>query len=143
MGLEAERIINGARKEIAAKFGVDMNNIFFTSGGTESNNLAIIGSAMAFRRKGRIITTKIEHKSVLNPFKHLENEGYTVEYIDVDENGTINLAELEDKLDEDVQLVSIMYVNNEVGTIQPIQQAYQLVKNNSFALSMLMPYKPL
>ena len=134
MGLEAERTIKGARKAVATRLGVNAGNLYFTSGGTESNNLAIIGSSMAFRQKGRILTTRIEHKSVLNPFAYLEKEGFIVDYIDVDKHGVVNLNALEDKLCQDVQLVSMMMVNNEIGSIQPIEQAYQIIKNKSNAL---------
>lgn len=134
MGLEAEKIIKSARKAVAARLGVNASNLYFTSGGTESNNIAIIGSALAFRKRGRILTTKIEHKSVLNPFNYLKGEGFEIDFIDVDANGSVNLEDLKDKLSEDVQLVSMMFVNNEVGTIQPLDKAYEIIKSQSNAL---------
>ena len=130
-GIEAERLLTDARETIAKGLGVTPGEIYFTSGGTESNNIAIKGTAYALRRFGKhIITTKVEHPSVLETCKQLEREGYTVTYLEVGSDGTVNLEALERALTPDTILVSIMYVNNEVGAIEPIEQTSKLIKNN-------------
>lgn len=122
-GIEAERLIINAREAIARTIGAEPSEIYFTSGGTESNNLAIIGYLEANPRKGRhIITTKIEHPSVLEVFRHLEGKGFRVDYLDVDENGQVRLDQLRDKMCSETSLISIMLVNNETGTIQHIDE---------------------
>lgn len=132
MGAKAERHIKDARKKIARTIKAEEKEIVFTSGGTESNNLAILGSAAANQRAGRhIITTTIEHASVFQPMKHLEEQGYRVTYLPVDECGKIRLDDLENALDEDVILVSIMMVNNEIGTIEPVGQAARLIRKRA------------
>jgi len=122
-GIEAEKLIKKARQSIADSIDVLNKEIFFTSGGTEANNLAIIGYLKANPRKGRhIITSKIEHPSVLEVFKSLQDEGYNVEYIDVDKNGIIDLEILKSKISSETALISVMYVNNETGSIQPVDE---------------------
>lgn len=122
-GIEAEKVVNTARERIAKCLDADLKEIYFTSGGTESNNLAIMGYLSANPRKGRhIITTKIEHPSVVEVFKHLENNGYKVNYIDVDSEGKINLDQLKDSICESTSLISIILVNNETGTVQPVDE---------------------
>lgn len=122
MGVEAEKKVKVARNKIAASLKANNNEIIFTSGGTESNNTAIFGSAKALKRSGkRIITTCIEHPSVLNACKVLEEQGIDVKYLGVDGNGLIDIEEIEAYLNDDTSLVTIMHANNEVGTIQPIQ----------------------
>jgi cysteine desulfurase len=122
-GIEAERVVNTARNIIAASLGAQSKEIYFTSGGTESNNLAIRGYLYANPRKGKhLITTKIEHPSVLEVFRFLEQQGYSVDYIDVDENGKILMDQLREKLTADTALISVMLVNNETGTIQSINE---------------------
>lgn len=122
-GIEAERIVSGARETIAELLGAQPSEIFFTSGGTESNNLAIIGYLDANPRKGRhIITTRIEHPSVLEVFRHLEDKGYKVDYLDVDENGRIITEQLKNSIKPDTALISVILVNNETGTIQDISR---------------------
>ena len=113
LGLEAEKLINGSRTTIASMLGVDKKEIFFTSGGTEANNMAVFGAAYARQKRGRhIVTTKIEHPSVLECFKRLEQEGFEVTYLDVTPEGVPEISMLNDILREDTILVSIMYVNN-------------------------------
>jgi len=122
-GIEAERLITGARETIAEILGVQPSEIYFTSGGTESNNLAILGYLDANPRKGKhVITTRIEHPSVLEVFRHLESRGYSVDYLDVDEGGRIIPEQLEKKIRPDTALISIILVNNETGTIQDIKK---------------------
>ncbi len=132
LGLDAEKLINGAKSDISAKLGIDMQCIYFTSGGTEANNTAVFGTAYAKRKLGkRIVTTAIEHPSVLEAFKKLENEGFDVVYLGVDDECRISLDELENALTEDTTLVSIMHVNNETGVIQPVDKIKALMKKKS------------
>lgn len=127
-GVEAERYVKAAREKIAKTLKVTEKEIIFTSGGTESNNLAILGTAFANRRTGnRIITTAVEHASVANPMKFLEKEGFEVIYLPVDENGVISLKDLEEALSDQTILVSLMHVNNEIGAVEPVEEAAALV----------------
>lgn len=127
-GVEAERYVKAAREKIAKTLKVTEKEIIFTSGGTESNNLAILGTAFANRRAGnRIITTAVEHASVANPMKFLEEEGFEVIYLPVDENGVISLKDLEEALSDQTILVSLMHVNNEIGAVEPVEEAAALV----------------
>jgi len=129
-GIEAERLIKKAREAIADSMGVTPKEIYFTSGGTESNNLAIRGYLKANPRKGRhIITTKIEHPSVLEVYKHLEKNGYAVDYVEVDSRGIIDLDDLKSKVTGDTSLISVIMVNNEIGSIQPIDEIVR-IKNS-------------
>ena len=129
-GVEAEHYIRGAKETIAKLLKVNAKEIFFTSGGTESDNLALIGCAKANRRRGNhLITSAVEHPAILNTMRYLEEEeGFRVTYLPVDEAGRIRLEELREALCPETILVSIMYVNNEVGTVQPVQNAVQIVK---------------
>ncbi len=128
-GVEAENYIKTARQQIAAEIKCQDKEIVFTSGGTESNNLAIIGAALAHRRSGRhIITSNIEHASVSATVDFLQKEGFEVTQIGVDANGFFDLGMLKDALREDTILVSTMYVNNEIGTIEPIEQISKIIK---------------
>jgi cysteine desulfurase len=128
-GVEAERYLRDARETIAKTLKVSEKEIYFTSGATESNNWALIGAAMANRRAGmHLITTAIEHPAVLMPMQYLEEQGFRVTYLPVDETGHIRLSDLEEAICDDTILVSIMYVNNEVGAIQPIEAAGKLIK---------------
>ncbi|OCL26426.1 cysteine desulfurase [Orenia metallireducens] len=128
MGIEAEKIIKEARKNIASKLDVSDKEIYFTSGGTESNNLAIKGAVKSLKRYGkRLITSSIEHPSVLNVFKKLESEGYDVKYLQVNDEGIVDLEELKKYLNDETILVSIMGVNNETGSIQPLAEIGELV----------------
>ncbi len=130
LGLGAEKIIKNAKKSVADLMGAAPENIYFTSGGTEANNMAIFGAARASRKK-HIITTKIEHPSVLEPFRRLEREGFFVDYIGVDAQGTVNLDELYKRLDSDAALVSMMHVNDETGTVQPVEEVRQIIKERA------------
>ena len=127
-GMEAERYVRQAAADIARTLKVRDKEILFTSGGTESNNMALIGTAMANQRAGKhIISTRIEHASVYNPLAYLEQQGFEVTYLSVDSQGHISLEELESAIRQDTILVSIMYVNNEVGAIEPVEQIASLV----------------
>lgn len=131
-GVEAERYLREAREIIAKTLKVNEKEIYFTSGATESNNWALIGAAMANRRAGmHLITTAIEHAAVLMPMQYLEEQGFRVTYLPVDGRGHISLEDLENAICEDTILVSIMYVNNEVGTIEPVAEAARLVKSRN------------
>lgn len=130
-GVDAEHYIKEAKERLAKILKVNTKELFFTSGGTESDNLALIGAAKANRRAGNhLITTAIEHPAILNVMKYLEEEeGFRVTYLPVDSVGRIRLEALKQALRRDTILVSIMYVNNEVGSVQPIDEAVQIVKS--------------
>lgn len=131
-GLDAENIIKHSIQQIGRILKASEKEILFTSGGTESNNLAVIGAAMANRRKGmHLITTQIEHPSVKNPMKFLQEQGFEVTCLPVDAYGTVSLQALEEAVRDDTILVSVMHVNNEIGTIQPIEQVSKLVKGKN------------
>lgn len=131
-GVQAEGYIKHARKIIAGSLKVQPKEIFFTSGGTESNNWAVIGCAMANQRRGRhLITTRIEHPSVKNPMKYLEKMGFEVSYLGVDEYGIINMEQLEKEIREDTILISIIHVNNEIGAVQPLEKIAKLIKQKN------------
>ncbi len=128
-GFEAEKYMREAKQTFADIFRCTPGEIFFTSGGTESDNMAILGAAYAHHRQGKhIITTAIEHAAVSAPYKFLESQGYEVTYLSVDSEGIISLDELKDAIREDTILVSIMHVNNEIGSIQPIAEAGEIIK---------------
>lgn len=128
-GVIAEKYINEAKKKIARTLKCQEKEIVFTSGGTESNNLAIIGSAMANQRAGKhIITTQVEHASVANTMKFLEDSGFEITYLGVDHDGRISLEELKAAMRPDTILVSIMQVNNEIGAVMPVEEAGRLIK---------------
>ena len=129
-GVEAEQYIKEAKETIAKFLKVEPKEIVFTSGGTESNNMALIGSAYANQRRGKhIITTRIEHASVYEPLMHLEKEGFQITYLPVDERGVVKLDALKEALTDETILVSIMYVNNEIGSIQPIEEIGKIIKS--------------
>lgn len=136
LGLMAEKRIESARESIADFLNVSKDEIFFTSGGTESNNIAIQSIIRKFSRNGKhIITTSIEHPSVSNIYSFYEKQGYEVTYLKVDERGIISLKELENAIREDTILISVMQVNNEIGSIQPTWKIKDIVrKKNSKAL---------
>ena len=128
-GVTAEHYIKEAKETLAKLMKVQDKEIFFTSGGTESDNLALMGAARANRRRGNhLITSAIEHPAVINTMRHLEEEGYRVTFLPVDRYGRIRLDALKEALCEDTILVSVMYVNNEVGSVQPIAEAASIVK---------------
>ncbi|MBB5264525.1 cysteine desulfurase [Catenibacillus scindens] len=131
-GVEAEHYVKNARQYIARTLKIGEKELIFTSGGTESNNMAIIGGAMANCRAGKhLITTGIEHASVYNPMMYLESQGYEVTYLPVDSTGTVRLDALEKAIREDTILVSVMCVNNEIGTIQPLDKIGRLIKEKN------------
>ena len=128
-GVQAENHLRTAKETIAKILKVNEKELLFTSGGTESDNLALIGSAHANCRRGKhLITTSIEHPAILQTMKYLEEEGYRVTYLPVDEKGCIRLEDLQRAITGETILVSIMYTNNEVGSQQPIAQAGALIK---------------
>ena len=128
-GVRAENYVKMAKTVIAKNLKVNEKEIFFTSGGTESDNLAIIGAAMANHRAGNhLITTCIEHPAVLRTMEYLETQGFQVTYLPVDEFGRIRLQDLENALTPNTILVSIMHTNNEIGSLQPIAEAGSLIK---------------
>lgn len=131
-GVEAEHYVKEARVFFAKNLKVDEKEICFTSGGTESNNLALIGTAMANRRAGNhLITTSVEHASVDNTMKYLEEQGFRVTYLPVDEYGVVSLEALKEALCPETILVSVMYVNNEVGAVQPVDEIARIVKEHN------------
>lgn len=128
-GVEAERYVRGARETIAKTLKCTPKEIFFTSGGTESDNLAIRGAAYANARQGRhLITTSVEHPAVLNTMQYLEQQGYEVTYLPVDEYGRVRLSDIEAAIRPDTILVSMMHTNNEIGALEPIAEAGELIK---------------
>ncbi len=128
-GVDAEKYIKYSKKTIANIMKVQEKEIFFTSGGTEADNWALIGTAFANYRAGKhLITTKIEHPAVLQTMEYLKEQGFEITYLPVDRLGRIRLGDLERAIRRDTLLVSIMYVNNEVGSIQPIEEAGALIK---------------
>lgn len=131
IGLSAKTDINKARARVAHLIGAEEREIYFTSGGTEADNWAVIGAARAKKSKGNhIITSVIEHHALLNTCQYLEKEGYEVTYLSVDSKGRINLDELEKAITDKTILISIMFANNEVGTIQPIKEIAEIAKRN-------------
>lgn len=130
-GMLGENYIKESREIIAKSLHVTPKEIFFTSGGTEGNNLAIKGAADAYKRRGKhIVTTDIEHAAVLNPFAALEKEGYEATYLGVDEYGVVSLDAVKAAVREDTILVSVMYVNNEIGAVMPIAEIGSYLKKN-------------
>ena len=130
IGLDAEKEINAARGVIANALGVPSKNIYFTSGGTEANNMVILGAAEALKKRGmHVITTKIEHPSVLESFKRLEQNGYDVTYLTPDKDGRISIDELKSAADKKTTLISVMHVNNETGVIQPVEEIKDAIKD--------------
>ena len=128
-GVEGEKYLRDATKTLADLLKTDEKEILFTSGGTESDNIALIGTAMANHRRGRhLITTRIEHPAVLQPMAYLENQGFQVTYLPVDHEGKISLEDLKRAIRPDTILVSIMHTNNEIGSVQPIAEAGDLIK---------------
>ena len=129
-GVEAEHYIKEAKEILAKLLKVQEKEIFFTSGGTESDNLALIGAARANKRRGNhLITTSIEHPAVLNTMRYLEEEeGFRVTFLPVDRFGRVTLSDLQEALCPETILVSVMYVNNEVGSVQPVDEAAGIVK---------------
>jgi cysteine desulfurase len=133
-GWEAEAAVENAREEVAALLGADPREIIWTSGATESDNLAIKGTAHFHSGKGRhLVTVKTEHKAVLDACRELERQGFEVTYLDVGENGLIDLEAFQAALRSDTTLVSVMYVNNEIGVIQPIAEIGRICREKGIA----------
>ncbi|MBE5858570.1 MAG: cysteine desulfurase [Butyrivibrio sp.] len=127
-GVVAEKYVKEAAEKIAKTLKVKPKEILFTSGGTESDNIAVIGGAIAKNRSGKhIITTRVEHPAVLNSFAYLEKEGFEVTYLNVGADGRIDLDELKNAIREDTTLVSVMAVNNEIGAREPVEEAAKIV----------------
>lgn len=135
-GVNAKRAVELARHQVATVVKADKTEVIFTSGATESNNLAILGLREFAENAGKkhIITSKIEHKAVLEPIAHLESQGFDVTYLDVTSDGHIDTAHLKRSLREDTVLVSIMHINNETGVIQPIDEVCQLLSDHDVYL---------
>lgn len=132
LGFEVEKEVKRARKIIAEAIKSEPDEIYFTSGGTEANNTAVLGVADAYKKRGnRVVTMKIEHPSVTDSYKELEKRGFEVITLNVDEKGYININELEEAVNESTILVSIMYVNNEIGTVQDIERIYSVIKEKN------------
>lgn len=128
-GMQAENYVKHAKEQIAKVLKVNEKEILFTSGGTESDNMALIGCAMANKRAGmHLITTKIEHPAILQTMKYLEQQGYEVTYLPVDEYGRVRPEDLQRSMRRDTILVSVMYTNNEIGAVQPIAELGALIK---------------
>ena len=131
-GYDAEKYIKSARETISKILKVDAKEIYFTSGGTESNNTALVGSALANNRRGKhIISTRIEHASVYNPLLFLQEYGYEIDFLNVDSMGHISIEELKNTIRDDTILVSIMHVNNEVGAVQNLEEIGKCIKSVS------------
>lgn len=131
MGRKSKKALETARERVANALGAKPQEIYFTGSGSESDNLAIKGVAYANINKGKhIITTKIEHPAVLNTCKQLEKEGFEVTYLNVDQEGLINTSELESSIKPDTILITIMFANNEIGTIQPIEEIGKIAKKH-------------
>lgn len=128
-GLEAQHSVEYARNIVAKSLGVNSSEIYFTSGGTEANNMAVIGTALCKQRIGkRIITSAVEHSSVLEACKYLESIGFEVIYLPVEKDGAVSVESIENAVDENTILISIMYVNNETGAIQPVEKIPRIIK---------------
>lgn len=129
IGRKSKKAVEESRHKVAYAIGTEAKEIYFTSCGSESDNLAIKGVAFANKEKGNhIITTKIEHPAVLHTCQHLEREGFRVTYLNVDNEGLINLKELEESITPQTILISVMFANNEIGTIQPIKEIGEIAK---------------
>ena len=124
---KAKKVVEESRKTVADFLGAKTKEIYFTGGGSESDNWALKGVAYAYREKGKhIITTKIEHHAILHTCEYLEKLGYSITYLNVDENGVVKLDELKAAIREDTILISVMFANNEIGTIEPIKEIGKL-----------------
>ena len=132
MGFKAREVIEESREKISELINGGGGDIIFTSGATESNNLALIGYVMRNARKGKhILVSSIEHMSVINPAKYLQKQGFEVDFISVDEYGTVDLESIEEKIREDTILVSVQHANNEIGTIQPIREIAEIINGRA------------
>ena len=130
-GAENKEAISRQRDTIAAALGASSSEIYFTAGGSESDNWALKATAEAYSAKGKhIITSKIEHHAILHTCEYLKQQGFEVTYLDVDENGIVKLDELRAAIRPDTILISVMFANNEIGTIQPIREIGEIAKEN-------------
>lgn len=128
---ESKKAVSNARRTIAETLGVQENEIYFTAGGSEADNWALKATAEAYQSKGKhIITTKIEHHAILHTAEYLEKRGFEITYIGVDENGVVKVDELEKAIRPDTILISVMFANNEIGTIQPIKEIGEIAKKH-------------
>lgn len=135
MGVEAGNYIKEAQETIAATIKAEPKEIIFTSGGTESNNMALLGAAFANKRRGNhIISTRMEHASVYNPLLFLEEQGFRITFLNVDEHGQVDLEELKQAICPETILVSIMMVNNEIGAVEPIEEIGKLIKKRNLEI---------
>ncbi len=131
LGREGKAAIDDSRNKVANAIGANPKEIYFTSGGSEADNWAIKGVAFANKKKGNhIITSKVEHHGILHTCEYLERNGFDVTYLDVDENGIVDLKELEEAITDKTILISIMFANNEIGTIQPVKEIGEIAKKN-------------
>lgn len=131
LGRSARRALEEARKKVASLINADSNEIILLGGGSEADNTALKGIAHKYKSKGKhIITTKIEHPAILNTCKALEQEGFEITYLDVNKDGFVNVEELKKSITSQTILISVMYANNEIGTIQPIEQIAKIAKEN-------------
>lgn len=132
IGRRAKKAVEEAREKVAKAIGSKNKEIYFTSGGSESDNIALKGIAFANKEKGNhIITTKIEHPAILNTCRTLEKQGFEVTYLNVDKEGLINLEELKEAITDKTILISVMFANNEIGTIEPIEQIGKIAKEHN------------
>ena len=130
-GLESKEAVNHAREQVAALINAKPSEVYFTAGGTEADNWALFGVCDKLKDKGtHIITSKIEHHAILHSCAFLEKQGYDVTYIDIDKDGRVDLKQLEDAITDKTILISIMMVNNEIGTVQPIKQIGEIAKKH-------------
>lgn len=131
LGAESKKAMTEAREEIAGSIGASAQEIYFTAGGSESDNWALVATAEAYESKGKhIITSKIEHHAILHTCEYLEKRGFSITYIDVDENGVLKLDELKKAIRPDTILISVMFANNEIGTIQPIKEIGEIAREH-------------
>ena len=129
LGVEAKSLIDAATRQIANILGVKANEVIYTSGASEANNTAIKGICLTYQNRGKtIITTKLEHSSILEPLHYLEQQGFTVEYVNLTETGKVDLEDLKSKMSDDVILVTIASISSELGIIQPIEEIAKIVK---------------
>ena len=132
MGIEGERIVENARSTLAKALGCDKSEVYFTSGGTEGNNIAVFGAAQAGARTGKhIVVSSIEHASVLEAVKHLEQSGWRVSYVNPEKDGHIQPEKIENAVEGDTALVSVMSVNNEVGAVEPVKEICRAVRRKN------------
>ncbi|MHB0857112.1 MAG: cysteine desulfurase family protein [Anaerolineae bacterium] len=134
VGQQARQALDESRERVASALGAHPEEIYFTGGGTESDNLAVLGSVYARQRTGHVITSAVEHHAVLNACRWLETQGYAVTYLPVDHHGLVDPETVRDCLQKDTLLVSIMLANNEVGTIQPVGEIAQLAREREIAV---------